>query len=252
MKRLMTIKQRKSGRDSSGHITVRHQGGGHKRYTRDVDFKRDKRDIWARVEAIEYDPNRNANLALLVYEDGERRYTIAPLGLAVGAKVMSSDVAPLEPGNTLPLKRIPVGMQIHNLEIRPGKGAQIVKAAGSVAIIQGKEDLFILVKLPSGEIRRFDPECYATLGQVGNVEDRTRIIRKAGTMRRMGKRPQVRGVAMHPAAHPHGGGEGRSGVGRKRPMTVYGRAAVGRTRNKGKYSKDLIVQRRKPGKHSHN
>jgi large subunit ribosomal protein L2 len=252
MKKLMTIRQRKSGRDSSGHITVRHQGGGHKRYTRDVDFKRDKRDIWARVEAIEYDPNRNANLALLVYADGERRYTIAPLGLAVGAKLISSDVAPLESGNTLPLKRIPVGMQIHNLEIRPGKGAQIVKAAGSVAIIQGKEDAYILVKLPSGEIRRFDPECYATLGQVGNVEDRTRVIRKAGTMRRMGKRPQVRGVAMHPAAHPHGGGEGRSGVGRKRPMTVYGRAAVGRTRNKTKYSKDLIVQRRKPGKHSHN
>jgi large subunit ribosomal protein L2 len=251
MKKLKTIKQRSSGRNAGGRITVRHQGGGHKRFLREIDFKRNKRDIWARVEAIEYDPNRNADIALLIYEDGERRYILAPNGLVVDRKVMASDAAALEVGNALPLKKIAAGTQIHNIEIRPGKGAQLVKAAGSVAIIQGKEENYILVKLPSAEVRRFDPESYATIGQVGNVEDRTRIIRKAGTMRRMGKRPQVRGVAMAPNAHPHGGGEGRSGVGRKHQMTVYGRSAVGKTRNKRKYSNSLIVSKRKPGKHSH-
>lgn len=250
MKKLKTILKKSAGRNSTGQVTVRSHGGGHKRFLREIDFKRSKRDVWARVEAIEYDPNRNANIALLLYEDGERRYILAPNGLVAGAKVITSDVAPLDPGNSLPLKRITVGTAIHNLEIRPGKGGQIVKAAGSVAVIQGKESDYVLVKLPSGEIRRFLPEVYATVGQVGNVEDRTRVLRKAGTKRRMGKRPSVRGVAMAPNAHPHGGGEGRSGVGRKKPMTVYGRVAVGKTRTKRKYSDGLIVQKRKPGKHS--
>ncbi len=250
MRQLKSILKKNSGRNSTGKVTVRHQGGRQKRFLRDVDFKRNKKEIWARVEAIEYDPNRNANLALLIYEDGERRYILAPVGLEEGKKVITSDVAPIEAGNALPLRKIPAGTQVHNIEIRPGKGGQVVKAAGSAAVIQGKEDDYILVKLPSTEIKRFLPDAYATVGQVGNVEDRTRVIRKAGTMRRMGKRPQVRGVAMAPNAHPHGGGEGRSGVGRKHPMTVYGRSAVGRTRNKTKYSSGLIVQRRKPGKHA--
>ncbi len=250
MRQLKSILKKNSGRNSTGKVTVRHQGGRQKRFLRDVDFKRNKKEIWARVEAIEYDPNRNANLALLIYEDGERRYILAPLGLAEGQKVITSDVAPIEAGNALPLRKIPAGTQVHNIEIRPGKGGQVVKAAGSAAVIQGKEDDYILVKLPSTEIKRFLPDAYATVGQVGNVEDRTRVIRKAGTMRRMGRRPSVRGVAMAPNAHPHGGGEGRSGVGRKHPMTVYGRSAVGRTRNKRKYSSGLIVQRRKPGKHA--
>lgn len=251
MRQLKTIHKKSSGRNAGGSITVRHQGGGHKRFLREIDFGRTKRDVWASVEIIEYDPNRNANIALLLYEDGERRYILAPLGLKIGAKIIASEVAPLEPGNALPLGKIAAGTQVHNIEIRPGKGGQIVKSAGSVAVIQGKEPNFVLVKLPSAEVRRFVPNAYATVGQVGNIEDRTRIIRKAGTMRRMGKRPQVRGVAMHPAAHPHGGGEGRSGVGRKHPMTVYGRSAVGKTRERRKYSDGLIVQKRKPGKHSH-
>lgn len=246
----MTILQKSSGRNSSGRVTVRSQGGGHKRFLREIDFKRNKKDIWAKVESIEYDPNRNANIALLLYEDGERRYILAPNGLREGVRIITSEVAPLEPGNALPLQKIAVGTQVHNLEIRPGKGGQMVKAAGSVAIVQGKESEYVLIKLPSGEVRRFEPQAYATVGQVGNVEDRTRVIRKAGTMRRMGKRPSVRGVAMAPNAHPHGGGEGRSGVGRKHPMTVYGRSAVGRTRVRRKYSDTLIVQKRKPGKHA--
>jgi large subunit ribosomal protein L2 len=250
MRQLMTILQKSSGRNSSGRVTVRSQGGGHKRFLREIDFKRNKKDIWAKVESIEYDPNRNANIALLLYEDGERRYILAPNGLREGVRIITSDVAPLEPGNALPLQKIAVGTQVHNLEIRPGKGGQMVKAAGSVAIVQGKESEYVLIKLPSGEVRRFEPQAYATVGQVGNVEDRTRVIRKAGTMRRMGKRPSVRGVAMAPNAHPHGGGEGRSGVGRKHPMTVYGRSAVGRTRVRRKYSDTLIVQKRKPGKHA--
>lgn len=246
---LTHILKKHSGR-SHGKITVRHQGGRHKRYFREIDTKRDKLDIWAKVSELVYDPNRTANIALLVYADGEKRYTLAPVGLKVGARVIASEMAPIEPGNSLPLKRIPVGTQIHNIEIRAGKGAQIVKSAGSAAVLQGREDYYILVKLPSGEIRRFEPECWATIGQVGNVEHRNRNLRKAGRMRWLGVRPRVRGVAMHPGAHPHGGGEGRSSVGLKYPKTYAGRPAVGRTRRKRKYSTGLVVSRRKPGKHS--
>ncbi len=247
MKKLKSILNKRAGR-RLGAVTVRHQGGREKRFLRDIDFKRDKRDIWGRVEEIQYDPNRNADIALILYEDGERRYILAPVGLTEGLKVISSDVAPLEIGNTLTLKSIPVGTQIHNVEITVGKGGQLVKSAGSAATVFGNEENFVLVKLPSGEIRRFNPEAFATIGQVGNIEAKNRVYRKAGTKRHMGIRPTVRGVAMHPNAHPHGGGEGRSGIGMKSPKTFYGRKAVGKTRNKKKYSNRLIVQgRRKKG-----
>ncbi len=250
MKQLKTILPKNSGRGSDGQINVRHRGGRQKRYMRDIDFNRDKTDIWAKVETIEYDPNRNANVALVVYEDGERRYILAPDGVKVGTRVISSENAPHEVGNALPLAKIPAGTYIHNLEIRPGKGGQMVKSAGSAAVVQGKEGEYVLVKLPSGEIRRFNPKARATIGQVGNAEIRSEILRKAGRSRRMGRRPSVRGVAMHPGAHPHGGGEGRSGVGRKQPRTPYGKPAVGKTRKKNKYSNDLIVKGRKRGKHA--
>lgn len=249
MKKLKRILPKNSGRGSSGRINVRHHGGRRKRFLRVIDFKRDKRDVWGRVEEIEYDPNRNADVALIIYEDGERRYILAPDGLMVGQKVISSETAPFEVGNALPLEKIPAGTQIHNIEIKVGKGGQLVKSAGSAATVQGKEEGFILIKLPSAEIRRFKPECFATLGQVGNVEARTINLGTAGRKRRMGIRPTVRGTAQHPGSHPHGGGEGRSGVGMKHPKTPYGKAAVGRTRKRKKYSDRLIVKRRKPGKH---
>ncbi|MCJ7805371.1 50S ribosomal protein L2 [Patescibacteria group bacterium] len=247
--KLKRILQKHSGRGVSGSITVRHQGGRAKRFLRDIDFKRDKRDIWGKVVSIEYDPNRSADIALVVYEDGEKRYILAPNGLTIGQKVISSEVAPIEVGNSLPLSKIPVGTQIHNIEISRGKGGQMVKSAGSVAVLQGKEGGWVLVKLPSGEIRRFDPGAYATVGQIGRVDAKARNFGKAGRKRWMGIRPTVRGVAMHPAAHPHGGGEGRSSVGLKYPKTVYGKKAVGNTRTKNKYSNRLIVSRRKLGKH---
>lgn len=217
---------------------------------RRIDFKRDKRDVWGKVESIEYDPNRNADIALVLYQDGERRYILAPVGLEIGQKVIASADAPLEVGNALPLSKIIIGTQIHNLEIRPGKGGQMVKSAGAAAMVQGAEEKHILIKLPSSEVKRFNPDCYATIGQVGNIHMRTKKIGKAGRKRRMGIRPTVRGVAQHPGAHPHGGGEGRSGVGMKHPKTYKGVAAVGKTRRKKKYSDKLVVKRRKPGKHS--
>lgn len=249
MNKLKRLLRKNSGR-SGGTVTVRHQGGRAKRFLREIDYKRNKREVWGKVESIEYDPNRSSDVALILYEDGERRYIIAPNGLVEGQKIISSDVAPIEPANTLPLGKIPVGTQIHNLELRRGKGGQIVKSAGSVATLQGKDENWVLVKLPSGEIRRFDPECFATIGQVGRVESGTVNLKKAGRKRRMGIRPTVRGVAMHPHAHPHGGGEGKSSVGMKYPKTVYGRRAVGKTRNRKKYSNRLIVTGRKKGTHS--
>lgn len=247
--KLKNLLAKRSGR-LNGKVTVRHQGGREKRFLRVIDFKREKKDIWAKVEAIEYDPNRNVPIALVCYADGERRYILAPVGLEVGSKVITSDVAPIEVGNTLTLGKIPVGTQIHNVEILPGKGGQLVKTAGSVAMLQGREDDYILVKLPSGEIRRFLPSASATVGQLSNVEFKARILHKAGTRRHMGIRPRVRGVAMHPDAHPHGGGEGRSSVGLKYPKTVYGRKAVGKTRDKKKYSNKMIVTGRRKGKHT--
>lgn len=249
MRQLLTILSKKSGRDAQGHISVRHQGGRQKRFLREIDFKRDKLDVWGRVVSIEMDPNRNAKIALVNYADGEKRYILAPLGLKEGDKVTASDTAPVEVGNTLPLSRIPSGTPIHNVEIMPGKGGQIVKSAGSVATIQGKEAGWVLVKLPSGEVKRFKPEARATVGQVGNLEMRTKRLGKAGTKRKMGIRPSVRGIAMHPGAHPHGGGEGRSHIGMKYPKRPSGKPAVGNTRKKRKYSDKLIVQGRKRGPH---
>ncbi|OGM06001.1 50S ribosomal protein L2 [Candidatus Woesebacteria bacterium GWB1_43_5] len=249
MKKLKRILPKRSGRGAGGKVTVRHQGGRNKRFLRRVDFARDKRDIWARVADIEYDPNRNANLALLIYEDGERRYIIAPEGLKIGDKVVAGESSPITPGNALPLAKIPVGSEIHNLEIVPGKGAQLVRGAGVAATVQGKEENYILIKLPSGEIRRFDAHAYATVGKVGRGEYRSIVLGKAGRARNMGIRPTVRGVAQHPNAHPHGGGEGRSGIGLKYPKTVYGKRAVGKTRKRRKYSDHLIVSPRKKGPH---
>jgi len=248
MRKIKKILPKKNGR-AGGTISVRHKGGRQKRYLREIDFKRDKRDIVGRVLKIEYDPNRRADIALVLYEDGEKRYILAPTGLEIDQKIVASESAPHTVGNALPLVKIPVGSDMHNLEIKPGKGGQMVKTAGAVAIVHGKDEGYVLVKLPSGEIRKFENDAYATLGQVGNSELKSKIIGKAGRKRRMGIRPSVRGTAMHPGQHPHGGGEGRSGVGMKHPKTVYGKSAVGRTRKKGKYSNRLIVERRKPGKH---
>ncbi len=250
MKKLKTILSKKSGRMANGRMSVRHQGGRAKRFLRDVDFKRSKRDIWGIVEGIEYDPNRNAFIALVLYEDGERAYILTPEGLKAGDKVIAGPTAPITPGSALPLSKIPAGTEIHNLEIVPGKGGQLVRSAGMAAVVQGKEADFIIVKLPSGEIRRFLGDAYASIGKVGRAEYRTLRWGKAGRKRNAGIRPTVRGVAQHPGAHPHGGGEGRSGVGLKYPKTVYGRRAVGKTRKKNKYSSRLIVSPRKPGAHS--
>jgi len=242
--KLKRILAKKSGRSANGRVTIRHQGGREKRFLRVIDFKRGKKDVWGIVEAIEYDPNRSADIAKVLYEDGQRSYIISPVGLKVGSKIIASEVAPTEAGNALSLKSIPVGTQIHNIEITPGKGGQMVKGAGSVAVVFGKEDNWVLVKLPSGEIRRFDVNCMAVVGQIGNVDAKNEVIGKAGRKRHMGIRPNVRGVAMNPHAHPHGGGEGRSSVGMKYPKTFYGRKAVGKTRTKTRYSNRLIVQRR--------
>jgi len=246
--KLKRILPKNSGR-SGGVITVRHQGGRQKRYLRQIDFKRDKRDVWGRVESIEYDPNRSSNIALIIYEDGDKRYILAPDNLKLGQKIISSPEAPIEIGNALPLAKIRIGVGIHNLEIRPGKGGQLVKSAGGMATVQGKEGNWVLVKLPSGEVRKFDKNAYASIGQIGRIEAKTERIGKAGRRRNMGIRPTVRGVAMHPAAHPHGGGEGRSHIGLKYQKTPYGKPAVGKTRKRKKYSDKLIVSGRRLGSH---
>jgi len=245
--KLKRLLKNKAGRNK-GQVSVRHQGGRMKRFLREIDFKRSKIDLWGKIEKIEYDPNRNCDIALVVYEDGQRSYIIAPNGLVLGQKIISSSEAPIEIGNTLPLSKIPVGTQVHNLEINQGKGGQIARGAGSVAFVFGRDEKNVLIKMPSGEIRKFDPNCRATIGQVGNIDKKHQKLRKAGTNRRKGIRPSVRGVAMHPDAHPHGGGEGRSGVGLKYPKTPWGKPAVGRTRKHKKYSDRLIIEERKRGK----
>lgn len=243
MRKLRRILPKNSGRDAQGRVAVRHQGGRHKRFLRAVDFARSKRDILGKVEKIEYDPNRNARIALILYSDGERSYILAPKGLEGGSKVCAGDAVSITAGNALPLGRIPVGTTIHNIEVKPGKGGQLARSGLSSAIVQGRENGTILVKLPSGEIKRFDPLSLATIGQPsGGTRGR---IGKAGRKRRMGVRPTVRGVAMHPDAHPHGGGEGRSGEGMP-PKTPWGKPARGvKTRRRGKYSDGLVVKRRK-------
>ena len=236
---------KKGGRDNRGRISVRHRGGGHKRKYRIVDFKRDKFDIAAKVTSIEYDPNRSARIALLHYKDGEKRYIIAPKDLKVGDEIISGKEAPLKNGNTLTLREIPEGSQIHNVELKPGKGAQLVRSAGTNAQLLSKEEKYGQVKLPSGEVRLIPLECKATVGQVGNVEHENIQGGKAGRSRWLGRRPGVRGVAMNPVDHPHGGGEGRSGPGRH-PVTPWGKPTRGaKTRKKRKFSDRLIIQRRK-------
>lgn len=245
-KSLLIPKKKTSGRNAHGHITIRHRGGGHKRMIRIVDFKRDKIGIQAKVIAIEYDPNRSAFLALLEYQDGERRYIIAPQDVKVGDEVASGLDADIKAGNALPLKNIPIGTFIHNIELKKGKGGQIVRSAGTSAQLMAKEGDYANVKLPSGEIRLINLGCYATIGQVGNIEHETISIGKAGRQRWLGIRPTVRGVAMNPHDHPHGGGEGKSGQGNPHPVSPWGMPTKGfKTRKKNKYSNRFIIKRRR-------
>jgi large subunit ribosomal protein L2 len=233
------------GRNSYGRVTVRHRGGGAKRKYRIIDFKRNKFEVPATVTAIEYDPNRSANIALVQYEDGEKRYIIAPVGLKVGDTVISSASADIRPGNTLPLEAIPVGTIIHNIELAPGKGAQLVRAAGNSAQLMAKENGYAQVRLPSGEVRMIALNCLATIGQVGNIDHENISIGSAGRKRHMGWRPTVRGVVMNPCDHPHGGGEGKSPVGMPSPVTPWGKPALGyKTRKNKKKSEKFIVKHR--------
>lgn len=245
MKQLTHILPKQSGRDWRGHVSVRHQGGRHKRFYRMIDWKRDKIGVPARVVGIEFDPNRSAQLALLLYADGDKRYILAPAGLTLGAKVLTGPTADIVSGNALPVNKIPIGTVVHNLEIVPGKGAQMVRSAGTGASILAADGPFVHIKLSSGEVRRFPAESLATIGQVGNVEWKNRVIGKAGRSRHMGIRPTVRGVAQNPRSHPHGGGEGRSGIGLPSPKSPWGKRTLGKkTRKRRKYSDRLIVQRR--------
>ena len=234
------------GRNSYGRITCRHKGGGAKRKYRIIDFKRDKDGVPASVVGIEYDPNRTANIALLQYKDGEKRYILAPAGLKVGDVIVSGTDVDIKVGNTLPLENIPVGTLVHSVELAPGKGAQMVRSAGAVAQLMGKEGKYALLRLPSGEMRYVLLRCKATIGQVGNLEKENMKIGKAGRNRHMGVRPTVRGSVMNPCDHPHGGGEGKSPVGRSHPSTPWGKPALGlKTRNSKKASSRLIVKKRK-------
>ena len=243
----LTVRLTKTGgRNQQGKLTVRHRGGGHKRLYRIIDFKRTKDGIPARVATIEYDPNRSARIALLNYADGEKRYILAPNGLKVGDVVESGAEADIKPGNALPLKNIPLGTIIHAVELKIGKGAQLVRSAGTSAQLMAKEGDYALLRMPAGEIRRVHVNCRATIGEVGNLEHENITIGKAGRSRWLGRRPETRGIAMNPNDHPHGGGEGRSPVGRKSPMTKWGKIAMGKkTRRKKKASNRLIVHRRK-------
>ena len=235
----------KGGRNNTGHITVRHQGGGAKRKYRIIDFKRNKDNIEATVKTIEYDPNRSANIALVCYADGEKKYIIAPKDLKVGAKIVSGENVDVKVGNCMPLGNMPVGTVIHNIEMHPGKGAQLVRSAGASAQILGREEKYVLVRLTSGEVRKILSVCRATIGEVGNADYMNVNIGKAGRTRYLGIRPTVRGSVMNPNDHPHGGGEGRTPIGRKAPLTPWGKPALGKkTRDTKKKSNELIVRRR--------
>ncbi len=244
-KSLLEPLPKKAGRNNQGRITVRHQGGGHKRLYRKIDFKRNKDGIPGRVATIEYDPNRSANIALIHYVDGEKRYILAPVGLKVGDTIMSGPEADIKVGNALPMKNIPVGTIIHNIELKPGKGGQLVRSAGAEAQLLGKEGEMVIVRLMSGEMRYIHANCRATIGQVGNVDHENIRIGKAGRARWLGKRPTVRGSVMNPSDHPHGGGEGKAPIGRKSPVTPWGKPALGyKTRKKNKPSDKYIIRRR--------
>ena len=242
---LLVSLKKNSGRNSYGRITVRHRGGGQRRKYRIIDFKRDKFDIPATVASIEYDPNRSAFIALLQYEDGEKRYILQPAGLKVGDTVLAGTSADIKPGNALPLTNIPVGTVIHNVELYPGRGGQLARAAGNSAQLMAKEGVYALLRLPSGELRNVPANCMATVGQVGNTDHENVKVGKAGRKRHMGWRPTVRGSVMNPCDHPHGGGEGKSPIGRPGPVTPWGKPALGyKTRNTKKSSDKLIVKRR--------
>ena len=244
-KSLLAPLKKSGGRNAHGHITVRHIGGGNKRKYRIIDFKRNKDGVPAKVATIEYDPNRTANIALLHYVDGEKRYSLAPLGLQVGDTVVSGETADIKPGNALEIKNIPVGTLIHNIELKPGKGGQIVRSAGNAAQLMAKEGSYAQVRLPSGEVRMIPMNAKATIGQVGNIDAENVSLGKAGRKRHMGIRPTVRGSVMNPCDHPHGGGEGKSPIGRPGPVTPWGKPALGyKTRKKKNPSDKLIVKRR--------
>jgi large subunit ribosomal protein L2 len=233
-----------TGRNNQGRVTVRHRGGGHKRLYRLIDFKRDKAGVPGRVASIEYDPNRSARIALVIYADGEKRYILAPLGLKVGAKIMAGSEAEVRVGNALPLRNIPLGTVVHNVELQPGRGGQMARSAGVGAQLMAKEGEYAMLRLPSGELRRVLMVCMATVGQVGNPEHANMNMGKAGRRRWMGWRPAVRGVAMEPNSHPHGGGEGRTPVGMPGPKTPWGKPAMGYKTRKNKRTDKLIVRRR--------
>jgi large subunit ribosomal protein L2 len=245
-KSLLTSVHRKKGRNNRGVITCRHRGGGHKRLYRMIDFKRDKIGVNGKIVAIEYDPFRNARIALVVYTDGEKRYILHPAGLQVGSIIRSGEDAAIEVGNALPLKNIPLGTTVHNIELYPGKGGQMARSAGTSAQVAAKDGDYVTLKLPSTEVRLIRRDCFATIGQVGNAEHRNITYGKAGRTRHKGRRPQVRGSVMNPVDHPHGGGEGRAPIGRSGPVTPWGKPALGRkTRNKKKLSGAYIVRRRR-------
>lgn len=246
IKKLRQILPKRSGRDRSGRVAVRHQGGRHKRFYRAIDWRRDKDGVVATVSHIEYDPNRGAPIALVVYADGARRYILAPEGLKAGDRIISGDDIEAKVGFTLPLGKMPVGTMVHNIEIKPGRGAQMVRGAGTGAVVVAKDGKLVQLKLPSGEIRAFPAFSRATVGQIGNLDWKNRVIGKAGRSRHLGRRPAVRGVAQNPRSHPHGGGEGRSGIGLPSPKSPWGKPTLGKkTRKRRKYSDKWIIQRRK-------
>ncbi len=240
---LVEVRQKHSGRNFNGHITVRHKGGGTRKMYRIIDFKRTKDAIPAKVATLEYDPNRSARIALLNYRDGEKRYILAPLGLKIGDVVESGSGADIKTGNCLPIRNIPVGTVIHNIELRPGQGAKLVRSAGGSAQLMAKEDLYAQVRMPSGEVRKVLVVCRATIGQLGNVEHENEVVGKAGRQRHRGKRPSVRGIAMNPVDHPHGGGEARSTSGRP-PTTPWGQMTMGKKTRRNKRTKNMIVRKR--------
>ena len=247
-RKLTVIRKQHAGRNTLGRITVRHRGGGARRQIRLIDFKRDKVNIPAKVAAIEYDPNRTARLALLFYADGEKRYIIAPIGVKVGDTLMSGARAEIRPGNNLPLANIPIGTNIHAIELQPGKGAQMVRSAGTSAQLLAKEGKYAQIRMPSGEVRLVLQECGASIGQVGNVEHSNIKLGKAGRKRHMGRRPEVRGTAMSPRDHPHGGGEGRTGIGMPGPKTPWGKPALGYKTRRNKRTNGMIVRQRSKSK----
>ena len=243
-KSLLEVKKKHSGRNNNGHITTRHKGGGTRKQYRLIDFKRSKDTIPAKVAAIEYDPNRTARIALLHYRDGEKRYILAPVGLEVGAVIVSGPDADIKLGNALPLANIPLGTVIHNIELRPGEGGKLVRSAGSSAQLMAKEGAYAQVRMPSGEVRKIQVVCRATIGQLGNLDHENEVIGKAGRQRHLGKRPSVRGIAMNPVDHPHGGGEARSTSGRP-PTTPWGQMTMGKKTRRNKRTASMIVRKRK-------